>query len=108
MTPIDVVLVSGAFTLVGSLLAWFLARRDKRDEREAASSTPGAPTVQEIWQRQDRLENAFRSSLVLLGEIAEQLPEGFEPVLSRKHVAVLSEGNYLPPELEKFVTDERG
>lgn len=108
MTPLDVVFISGLFTIGGSTLAWFLARRDKREDRRAAAGTPGAPTVQEIWDRQDMMERAFRSALVLLGEVAEQLPEGVEPVLSRKHIAILAEGNYLPVELERFVTDGRG
>ena len=104
MSPIDVVFISGGFTLVGSLLAWFLARKDKREERQAAAGTPGAPTVQEIWQRQDKMETAFRSSLVLLGEVAEQWDGERPPVLSKRHMNILAEGGYLPPEFDNLLT----
>lgn len=106
MNPLDVIVISGLFTVGGSTLAWFLARRDKGDERKYSSSAPGAPTVQEIWIRQDRMERAFKSSLVLLGEVAEQWDGEHPPVLSRRHVAILAEGGYLPPEWEPLV-DER-
>ncbi len=104
MTPVEVVVLSGAFTIVGSTLAWFLARRDKREERQAASGTPGAPTVQEIWQRQDKMETAFRSALVLLGEVAEQWDGERPPVLSKRHMNILAEGGYLPPEFDNLLT----
>lgn len=106
MTPIEVVILSGVFTIVGSTLAWFLARKDKREDRRAASATPGAPTVQEIWQRQDRMETAFRASLVLLGEVADQWDSDFPPVLSKRHLKILAEGGYLPPEFDKLLAAE--
>lgn len=103
MTPWQIVLLSGCITIVASTLAWYLARKDKREERTAAAGTPGAPTVQEIWIRQDLMERAFRSALVLLGEVAEQ--EEVDPErLSKRHLRILSEGNYLPPEWENLVT----
>lgn len=103
MQPFEVVFLSGIFTIVGSTLAWFLARRDKRDERKHTSASPGAPTVQEIWQRQDRMENAFRASLVLLGEIAEQWDGPHPPNLSPRAIAVLRENDYLPAELDNLL-----
>lgn len=108
MGPFEVVLVSGLFTIGGSTLAWWLARRDKRDDRRHSASAPGAPTVQEIWIRQDKMERAFKSSIVLLGEVAEQTVDHHPPlILSRRHVAILSEGGYLPAEWD-FMVDERG
>ncbi|XAO35636.1 hypothetical protein SEA_FIRECASTLE_29 [Microbacterium phage FireCastle] len=105
MTPVEVLLLSGAFTLVGSTLAWFLARKDKREERVAASATPGAPTVQEIWQRQDKMETAFKSALVILGEVAEQVDDPHELVLSKRHLKILADGGYLPPEFDKLISE---
>ncbi|QCQ57471.1 hypothetical protein SEA_SUCHA_26 [Microbacterium phage Sucha] len=105
MNPVEVVILSAAFTMVGSTLAWFLARKDKREDRAAASATPGAPTVQEIWQRQDRIENALRSALVILGEVAEQVDDPHELVLSKRHLKVLSDGGYLPPEFDNLVSE---
>ena len=105
MSPLEVVLVSGGFTLVGSVLAWFLARLQKRDDHQASSTTPGAPTVQEIWQRQDRMENGFKASLVLLGEIAEQWDRQRPLLLSKKAIKTLRDGDYLPPELDNLLTD---
>lgn len=103
MTPGEVVVLSGIFTIVGSTLAWFLARRDKKDDRKHASSAPGAPTVQEIWQRQDRMENAFRASLVLLGEIGEQWDGPHPPDLSPRAIAILRDTGYLPAELDNLL-----
>lgn len=105
MNPLETVLVSGLFTVVASTLAWFLARRDKREQHRNESTSPGAPTVQEIWQRQDNMERAFRASLVLLGEVAEQWDGAHPPVLSRKHLNILAEGGYLPPEFENLVSE---
>ena len=103
MNPIEVVILSSLLPIVGIMVSWFLARRDKRDERVFASAAPGAPTVQEIWQRQDRMENAFRASLTLLGEIAEQWNEPHPPTLSQGAIKVLRDTQYLPPELDNLV-----
>jgi hypothetical protein len=54
------------------------------------------------------MERAFKSSIVLLGEVAEQTVDHHPPlILSRRHVAILSEGGYLPAEWD-FMVDERG
>lgn len=106
MNPAEVVVLSGLFTIVGSTVAWFLARRDKNDERKFNSAAPGAPTVQEIWQRQDRMENAFRASLVLLGEIAEQWDGQHPPRLSQRAIDILRESNFLPAELDNLLPPE--
>lgn len=105
MNPLDVVLISGAFTLIGTLLSWFLGRRDKHDQRKHDTSSPSPPTTQEVWQRQDKLERVVRSSVVLLGEVADQWEGEHPPVLSRRHVAVLSAEGYMPPEWDPPVDD---
>lgn len=46
----------------------------------------------------DHLERVVRSSIVLLGEVAEQWPGDHPPVLSKRHVAVLAAEGYMPPE----------
>lgn len=103
MQQYEVVLLSGLITLIGSTAAWLLARKDKKDDRKHASASPGAPTVQEIWQRQDKMERAFRASLVLLGEIGEQWDGPHPPNLSVRAVQILRETDYLPPELDNLI-----
>lgn len=102
--------VTGGLALLAAILSgittgWLQARRERR-AREYASGAPGAPTVQEIWQRQDKMERAFRSSLVLLGEVAKQWDGVHPPKLPRRHIAVLAEGGYLPPELENLASTD--
>ena len=77
--------VTGTLALVGVFVAGWLQSRRERNAHSRSSATPGAPTVQEIWQRQDKMERAFRSSLVLLGEVAEQWDGPHPPQLSRRH-----------------------
>lgn len=108
MNPETVVVISGAFTVLGSTLAWFLARRDKKDDRVHSSSAPGAPTVQEIWQRQDRMEHSFRASLTINGEFADQWPSPTPPRLSQRAIDTLRESHFLPPELENLLPPARG
>lgn len=98
--------ITGTLALVGVLLTgWFQSRRERQKDQRA-SGTPGAPTVQEIWQRQDKMETAFRSALVLLGEVAEQWDGEHPPVLSKRHMNILSEGGYLPPEFDNLLTSD--
>jgi hypothetical protein len=94
--------VTGSLALLGVLAAgWFQSRRERSQQRHSSFS-PGAPTVQQIWERQDKMERAFKSCLALLGEVAEQ--EQVDPTqLSKRHLRILAEGNYLPPEWEHLV-----
>lgn len=100
--------VTGSLALVTAVLTGIItsvsqARRESRkDARDSAR--PGAPTVQEIWQRQDKMERAFRSALVLLGEVAEQWAGDRPPVLNKRHMQILAEGGYLPPEFDNLLT----
>lgn len=105
MNPIDVVLISGAFTLVGTVLAWILARRDKKDQNKHDIQTPTPPTTQEVWKRVDGLEKVVRSAVVILGEVADQWDGPHPPILSKRHVAVLAEEGYMPPEWDPPVDD---
>ena len=46
----------------------------------------------------DHLERVVRSSVVLLGVVAEQWPADHRPVLPKRHVTVLAAEGYMPPE----------
>lgn len=98
--------VTGTLALIGVVIVGLLQNRREKRQRGFNSTAPGAPTVQQVWERQDRMERAFKSALVLLGEVAEQT-EGQPLVLSRKHVGILAAGNYLPKEWD-FLVDDRG
>lgn len=100
--------VTGGLALIAAVLSGIVngamqARRERQKDQRS-SSTPGAPTVQEIWQRQDKMERAFRSALVLLGEVADQWDGERPPVLSKRHMNILAEGGYLPPEFDNLLT----
>lgn len=71
-----------------------------REHRKDVESTkrPDPPTTQQVWDRLDRVERVLGSSIVLLGEVAEQWSGSHPPVLSRRHVAVVSDAGYMPPE----------
>jgi len=103
MQPVEVVALSGLMTLAGVVISNLLAWWSKRGELRHSSSAPGAPTVQEIWQRQDKMEGALRASLVLLGEIGEQWDGPHPPKLSPRAIAVLRDTGYLPPELDNLL-----
>jgi|SRR6478609_1486007 len=95
--------ITGSLALLGVVIAGVLQSRRERAQHHDSSTTPGAPSVQEIWQRQDRIEIAFRASLVLLGEIAEQWDGPHPPKLSSRAIKTLQEGNYLPPEFDNLL-----
>lgn len=102
--------VTGSLALLAAVLSGVVtgamqSRRERQKDQRAAGS-PGAPTVQEIWQRQDRMERAFRSALVLLGEVADQWDGEHPPVLSKRHMNILAEGGYLPPEFDNLLTSD--
>jgi hypothetical protein len=98
--------VTGGLALIGVLAAASIqSAREKRKDK-AALKTPEPPTTQQVWERLDRVEKALRSSVAILGEVAEQWPLDHPPVLSRKHVGVLAEAGYMPPEWEPETTNE--
>lgn len=94
--------ITGSLALIGVLAAAWLQTRRERAAHARNSATPGAPTVQEIWIRQDKMERCFKSALVLLEEVAEQ--ESVDPTqLSKKHLKVLADAGYLPAEWDYLV-----
>lgn len=97
--------VTGSLALLGVFVAgWYQSRRE-RHAADRTVRTPTPPTTQEVWQRMDRMERAFRSSLVLLGEVAEQWEGEHPPRLTKRHLMILAEEGYLPPEWEHIVKE---
>ena len=90
--------ITGSLALIGVFVTGWLQSRRERRAAQTAASHPSPPTTQEVWVRMDHLERVVRSSIVILGEVAEQWPEDHKPVLSKRHVAVLAAEGYMPPE----------
>lgn len=102
-------LITGGFAIVVAILSGVTtnvlqARREAR-AREHASGAPGAPTVQQVWERQDTMERAFKAALVLLGESIEQHAEPAKLKLSKAAIHTLRESGYMPAELEDVLTE---
>lgn len=95
--------VTGSLAILAVLITGLLQSRRERNAANRTSSTPTPPTTQEVWQRVDGLERVVRSSVVLLGEVAEQWESEHPPVLSKRHVAVLAAEGYMPPEWDPQV-----
>lgn len=104
--------VTGSLALVAAVLTGIItsALQAKREERKAVrdSATPGVPTVQEIWQRQDLMERAFKASLVLLGESVEQHDNPGRLVFNRAAIKTLRDSGYMPSELEDVLNNKGG
>lgn len=98
-------LTTGLLALAGIFLGGYLQSRRERKNAQRAASSPSPPTTQEVWVRLDALERVVRSSVVLLGEVADQWVGEHPPILSRRHVAVLAEAGYMPPEWDPPVED---
>lgn len=97
--------VTGSLAIVGVFVAGWLQSRRERRAAHHASYSPSPPTTQEVWQRVDRLERVVRSSVVILGEVADQWSSPHPPVLSKRHVAVLAKEGYMPPEWDPPVDE---
>ncbi|QCW22294.1 hypothetical protein SEA_LUNA18_26 [Microbacterium phage Luna18] len=101
--------VTGSLALITAVLMGFitssLTARRARQDHIRASGTPGVPTVQEIWIRQDKMERAFKASLTLLGEVVEQHADPGSLKLSKAAIRTLRESGYMPSELEDVLTD---
>lgn len=96
--------VTGGLALIAAVLSgvvtgWLQARRERK-AREHASGAPGAPTVQQVWERQDRMERALGASLTLVGELVEQHDNPGSLRLSPSAIRILRETGYMPTELE--------
>lgn len=92
--------VTGSLALIGVLVAATLQTfRERRKDRNAIK-TPDPPTTQQVWERLDRVEKVLTSSIALLGEVADQWKGEHPPVLSKRHVTIVAEAGYMPPEWE--------
>lgn len=80
------------------------ARREKR-QYERQSAAPGAPTVQEIWIRQDNQERALDAALVLWVQTVKQHDTPGNLVFSKAAIKALRETGFMPPELEDVLAD---
>lgn len=101
--------ITGSLALVAAVITGIvtsvLQARREREKAVRDSATPGVPTVQEIWLRQDKMERAFKASLVLLGESVEQHADPGKLVFSKTAIKTLRESGYMPSELEDVLTD---
>lgn len=87
-----------AAILSGVLNGWLQARREKNAYLRNSAS-PGAPTVQQVWERQDRQERALSAALMLLAQVVEQHHNPHELVLSKHAIKTLRDTGFMPPEL---------
>ncbi len=99
--------VTGSLALLAAILGgfvngWLQSRRDKRAYM-TNSISPGAPTVQQVWERQDRQERALGAALMLLAQIAEQHENPSKLVLSKTAIKTLRDTGFMPPELEDIL-----
>ncbi len=95
--------VTGSLALLAAILSgivngWLQARRDKRAHL-MSSASPGAPTVQQVWERQDRQERALGAALMLLAQVVEQHDNPHELILSKHAIKTLRDTGFMPPEL---------
>lgn len=97
--------IAGTLALIGVFVAGWLQSRRERRAALHSTYTPTPPTTQEVWQRVDRLERVVRSSVVIIGEVADQWQGDHPPVLSKRHVAVLASEGYMPPEWDPQVDE---
>lgn len=93
-----------AAVLSGVVTGLLQARRERR-AREYDSGAPGSPTVQQVWERQDRQERALDASLVLLAQVVKQHDEPHKLVLSKSAVKTLRDTGFMPPELEDVLEE---
>ncbi|UVG33810.1 membrane protein [Microbacterium phage HerculesXL] len=101
--------VTGGLALIaaiaGGIITGVLQARRERKAREHASGAPGAPTVQQVWERQDRMERALGASLTLVGELVEQHDNPGGLRLSPSAIRILRETGYMPTELEDVLQE---
>lgn len=95
----QMILTAGA-VLGAAIVAARAQIRNRRETARDSASTPTPPTTAEVWARMDAFETVMRAAVGLLEEVVEQMPPGFSPKLSRRHVAVLHEHGYLPDRLQ--------
>lgn len=99
--------VSGLIALFGVMFVALLQNNRERRKERSATRNPEPPTTQQVWERLDRVERVLGSSVAILGEVANQWPHDHRPILSQRHVLVLTEAGYMPPEWEPETDNER-
>lgn len=100
-------LIAGTFAVVVAIVGGMVQIRVAARTARAgltAQTTPGAPTVGDIWKRQDSMEKAFKAALVLLGESVEQHDNPGQLQFNAVAVRDLRESGYMPPELENVLS----
>lgn len=101
--------ITGSLALIAAVasgvITGLMAARRERRAHERASAAPGAPTVQQVWERQDRMERALGASLTLVGELVEQHDNPGSLRLSKSAIKILRETGYMPTELEDVLQE---
>lgn len=101
--------VTGTLALVAAIasgvITGLMAARRERAAHERASAAPGAPTVQQVWERQDKMERALGAALTLVGELVEQHDHPAKLRLSPSAIKILRETEYMPTELEDVLAE---
>lgn len=102
-------IITGGFAVIVAIMSGvitgMLQARRERNARDHASGAPGSPTVQQVWERQDKQERALDASLVLLGQAIKQHDNPGELVLSKAAIKTLRETGFMPPELEDVLNE---
>jgi hypothetical protein len=102
--------VTGSLSLVAVLgvavLQTWRERKKAREDQRQATATPGAPTTQQVWERQDRQERVLRAAVGVIWEVSEQWEQPHPPVLSKRNVDVLKEEGYMPANWIPATTEE--
>lgn len=108
--------VTGTLAILAVIVTgWLQSRRERRaaeraaklarEQQQTQSQTPTPPSTQEVWTRLDKVEKVLGSTVVLLGEAADQWQGDHPPVFSKRHVAIVSEAGFMPPEWDPLVAD---
>jgi len=101
--------ITGSLALIAAIasgvITGLMAARRERRAHERASASPGSPTVQQVWERQDKQERALDASLVLLAQVVKQHDDPHELVLSKSAIKTLRETGFMPLELEDVLNE---
>lgn len=96
--------IAGVAAILIALIGGWLQNRRESRARVHTDKSPEPPTTQQVWSRLDHQEKVLRAAVGVLGEVADQWDGEHPPVLSRRHVAVLTEEGYMPPEWDPVIT----
>jgi hypothetical protein len=92
--------VTGMLALIAVVFGAVMQNRRERKKAKEDIKTPAPPTTQQVWERLDRVEKVLGSSIVLLTEVADQWQGEHPPILSKRHLEIVSAAGYLPAEWE--------